>query len=129
MTELIQEGLNKGQYPLFIAEGSPDKKLEQIQGSGYLWYALDKLRTIQSPLVLFGHSLGDSDKHILNVIARNPKLPELYISLHGNPESKSNRAIQRAAKQLQTTRANLSGKPKPLEVFFYDSDSAEVWDS
>jgi hypothetical protein len=129
LTELIEEGLEKGQYPLFIAEGSPEKKLEQIQGSGYLWYALEQLRTIQSPLVFFGHSLGDSDGHILNVIARNRKLPELYISLHGDVESKSNRAIQRAAKQLQDIRANLSGTAKPLEVFFYDSDSAEVWDS
>jgi len=102
---------------------------DQIQGSGYLWYALEKLRTIQSPLVLFGHSLGDSDGHILNVIARNRKLPELYVSLHGNIDSKSNRAIQRAAKQVQTTRANLPRRPQQLEVFFYDSDSAEVWDA
>jgi Domain of unknown function (DUF4917) len=128
LTELIQEGLDKGQYPLFVAEGTPDKKLEQIQGSGYLWYALEKLRTIQSPLVMFGHSLGDSDGHVLNVIAKNRKLPELYVSLHGDIDSKSNRAIQRAAKQLQTARSNLPGRPKPLEVFFYDSDSAAVWD-
>jgi hypothetical protein len=121
--------VDKGQYPLFIAEGSPEKKLEQIQGSGYLWYALEKLRTIQSPLVLFGHSLGNSDGHVLNVIARNRKLSEIYVSLHGQPDSNSNRAIQKAAKQMQTARANLSGSPKPLEVFFYDSDSAEVWDS
>ena len=66
LTELIQEGLAKGEYPLFVAEGTPEKKLDQIQGNGYLWYALEKLRTIQSPLVLFGHSLGVSDGHILN---------------------------------------------------------------
>jgi len=129
LTDLIQEGLDKGQYPLFVAEGSPDKKLEQIQSSGYLWYALEKLRTIQSPLVLFGHSLGDSDGHILNVLARNRKLPELYISLHGDSDSKTNRAIQKVAKQMQNMRAKLSGKPKPLKVFFYDSDSADVWNS
>ena len=129
LTDLIQDGLNTEQYPLFVAEGSPEKKLDQIQGSGYLWYALEKLRTIQSPLVLFGHSLGDADGHILNVIARNRKLPELYVSLHGNIDSKSNREIQRAAKQLRTTRANLPGRANPLEVFFYDSDSAQVWDA
>ena len=129
LTESIEDGLDKGQYPLFIAEGSPEKKLEQIQGSGYLWYALEKLRTIQSPLVLFGHRLGQSDGHVFNVIARNRKLREVYVSRHGDVDSKSNRAIQRAAKQLQTIRTNLSGSPKPLEVFFYDSDSAEVWDS
>jgi hypothetical protein len=129
LTELIEEGLDKGQYPLFVAEGNPEKKLDQIQGSGYLWYALEKLRTIQSPLVLFGHSLGASDGHIIDVISKNRKLPELYVSLHGNPGSPSNRAIQRAVKKLENTRANLMAKSKPLEVFFYDSESAEVWDA
>src|SRR5439155_21210102 len=66
LTELIQEGLEKGQYPLFVAEGSPEKKLDQIQGNGYLWYASEKLRNIESPLALFGHRLGSSDGHILN---------------------------------------------------------------
>jgi uncharacterized protein DUF4917 len=74
LTELIEEGLDEGQYPLFIAEGSPEKKLEQIQGSGYLWYGLEKLRTIQSPLIMFGHSLGESDNHLLNVIETRSRI-------------------------------------------------------
>ena len=128
MTELIEEGLDEGQYPLFIAEGSPEKKLEQIQGSGYLWYGLEKLRAIQSPLIMFGHSLGESDNHLLNVIAKNRKLPELYVGLHGDPDSKSNRAIQVATPKLMDRRAQFSAAyTKPLEVYFYNSDSAAVW--
>jgi hypothetical protein len=71
LTDLIRDGLRQGQYPLFVAEGRPDKKLMQIHSSGYLWYCLDKLRNIKSPLVVFGHSLGSSDGHIADAIASN----------------------------------------------------------
>lgn len=129
LTELIGEGLEKGQYPLFVAEGSPGKKYEQIQGNGYLWYCLDKFRSIQSPLVIFGHSLGAFDGHILDAIATNAKLPALYIGLHGGPDSPSSQATRAAAQRLVDRRAQLRGRPKPLEVFFYASDSARVWDA
>jgi hypothetical protein len=129
LTELIREGLENGQYPLFVAEGTPEKKHEQIHGNGYLWYCLDKLRSIQSPLVIFGHSLSPSDGHILEAIATNPKLPALYIGLHGDPESPSSQATRAAAQRLVDRRAQVRGRPTPLEVFFYASDSARVWDA
>ncbi len=129
LTELIREGLDERQYPLFVAEGSPEKKLQQIQGNGYLWYCLEKFRSIQSPLVIFGHSLGASDGHILDAIVSNRKLPAIYVGLHGDPDSSSNRTTRTAAQKLAKRRAQLRGRPLPLEVYFYDSDSAEVWDS
>lgn len=61
LTQLIKAGLDAGHYPLFVAEGSAAQKLEQIQRVGYLWYCLDKLARIESPLVVFGHALGPSD--------------------------------------------------------------------
>ena len=39
-----------------------------LLGSVYLWYAMDKFSRIESPLVVFGHSLGDSDRHITDAI-------------------------------------------------------------
>ncbi len=129
LTELIREGLEEGDYPLFVAEGTADKKMGQIQGNGYLWYSLDKLRTIQSPLVIFGHSLGASDGHILDTVARNRKLPAIYVGLHGNPDSISSRSTRAAAQRLADLRAQLPGRPRPLEVKFFDSDSAHVWDA
>jgi len=127
LTELIRDGLQRGQYPLFVAEGAPDKKLEQILGSGYLWYCLDKFRNIESPLVIFGHSLGASDDHILSAIVTNPKLPVIYVGLHGSFDSSSSLAIRAAAQRLRDRRAQLRGRSTPLEVFFYASDSARVW--
>lgn len=128
LTDLIRDGLSEGQYPLFVAEGIPEKKLQQIQGNGYLWYCLDKLRNIQSPLVIFGHSLGASDGHILDAIAASRKLPAIYVGLHGDPESSTNRAIRLSAQQIAERRTRLRGRLTPLQVFFYDSDSVRVWD-
>src|SRR5687767_11430644 len=57
LTELIVEGLDSGQYPLFVAEGAWQKKAEQIQRSAYLSYCLGKLSRIENPLVIFGHGM------------------------------------------------------------------------
>lgn len=129
LTDLIRDGLRQGQYPLFVAEGRPDKKLMQIQSSGYLWYCLDKLRNIKSPLVVFGHSLGSSDGHIADAIASNRKLPSIYVGLHGDPESEFNLAIRAATQGLADRRALLPGRVTPLEVRFYSSDSVCIWDA
>lgn len=40
LMELIKKALAAGGYPLFVAEGSPEKKLEQIRRNAYLSYAL-----------------------------------------------------------------------------------------
>jgi len=129
LTDLIKEGLDQGQYPLFVAEGTPDKKVQQIQASGYLWYCMEKLRAIQSPLVIFGHSLGPSDSHILDSMVSNVELPELFIGLHGDPESAANAAIRTVSQQMIVKRARLSGmrRYRPLEIIFYSSDSVQVW--
>jgi hypothetical protein len=129
LTDLIRDGLKSKQYPVFVAEGSPDKKLEQVQRSGYLWYCLDKFSRIASPLVLFGHSLGASDQHIANAIADNDGLSRVIVGLHGDPGSKSNEEIIAAAQKMQARRSERKrGKGKPLQVTYYQSESATVWD-
>jgi hypothetical protein len=72
LTDLIKQGLTENEYPLFVAEGAAEQKLSQIQRAGYLWYCLDKLARIKSPLVVFGHSLGESDRHIAVSAQRTP---------------------------------------------------------
>lgn len=130
LTQLIQEGLAAGQYPLFVAEGQPEAKLEQIQRTGYLWYALDKLSRVASPLVVFGHSLGASDRHIGDAIADNVDLGVLAVGLHGDPEGAANQQIRASLAGVQARREKRNAtlrRPRPLEVIFFDSDSANVW--
>ena len=126
LVELIKEGLSKGQYPLFVAEGLPDKKLEQIQHSGYLSYCIGKLERIQKALVVFGLSLADSDKHICNAIADNAKLKDLYVGLFDSPNSKDSKAIKAHVKVMQERR--LKRSVEELVIHYYDSKTVPVWD-
>lgn len=130
LTTLVRDGLNLEQYPLFIAEGTPEKKLEQIQRVGYLWYCLQKLSEIRSPLVVFGHSLGPSDKHLVDRLAYNGGLKTLCIGLHGDPESPENEEIQARISEIQRMRREFGGGRRALpelEVFYFHSESAHVW--
>lgn len=130
LTELIRAGLAEGIYPLFVAEGSPEKKLEQIQRVGYLWYSLDKFSRIESPLVVFGHSFSPSDAHTANAIADNLKLPEMYIGLHGDPNSDPNLAIHATVQGMARRREERNvgrRRPVPLQASFFNSDTAAPW--
>lgn len=130
LTELIQESLANDQYPLFVAEGAPDRKLEQIQRTGYLWYCLDKLARIERPLVIFGHSLGASDQHIVDVLTENLKVAHLAVGIYGDPSSSTNQAIYASLDQMRARRRALveqRGRGELLQVTLFNSDSAKVW--
>jgi hypothetical protein len=130
LTQLITAGLAGKRYPLFVAEGTAEKKLEQIQRNGYLWYALDKFARIKGPLVVFGHSLGESDGHIANAIADNGELPLVLVGLHGDPKNTTNRAIYSATQKMKARRERLPkrrSRSKSLDVIFYDSRTAKPW--
>jgi len=131
LTDLIRAGLAEGNYPLFVAEGSPEKKLEQIQRIGYLWYALDKFSRIEGPLVVFGHSLGLSDSHIADAIADNVKLTTLFIGLHGDHDSEANFQIRASVDRIverRNQRLRGAGRRKTeLRPLFYQSETARPW--
>lgn len=127
LTDLIRESLSQGRYPVFVAESSAENKLSQIHRSPYLSNCLDKFGGLTGKLVIFGHSLGDTDRHILDSIARNRRLSTLYVGLHGDPENASNQTIQAAARRLRDQRTQRSGW-EPLDVYFFRSESACLWD-
>ncbi len=127
LTDLIRESLSHGHYPLFVAESSAEDKLSQIHESPYLSNCLDKFSGVTDKLVILGHSLGETDRHILDSIVRNRRLSVLYVGLHGDPENAHNQATQAAARRLKDQRAQRSDWP-PLEINFFSSESAGVWD-
>lgn len=130
LIELVKAGLSKQEYPLFIAEGKAENKLEQIQRSGYLSYCFGKLERIEKALVIYGSSLNETDQHILHAIADNHKLENLYVGLHGKLEKKSNQNIIAVAETLKKRRNKLLQKIRTgrrLNIFYYDSSTAKVW--
>ena len=124
-------GLEAGRYPIFVAEGDSTKKLAQINRNAYLAYCLGKFQRIENALVVFGHSLGPSDRHMTSAIVQNEKLARLYISLYGPADSEANKAVIASAQQMQARRKSImaSGvRTVGLEVSYFQAESAFVWD-
>lgn len=122
LTTSIQAGLAEGRYPLFVAEGLPEKKLEQINRSSYLSYAFGKFMRIEGPLVVFGSSLGATDSHLVDALAGNRGLRQLYLSVQGAANEPAADAIVARVQAVRNARGFT-----PLQVDYYDSASARVW--
>lgn len=130
LTDLIRTGLTERQYPLFVAEGSPEKKLEQISTSGYLSYCLGKLGRVHNRVVVYGHGLGSSDRHITQAVSDNTDLKEMFVGLYGDPNSPANQDTRSAVEAMIRRREKITARmrrQRPLEVHFFDSASATVW--
>jgi hypothetical protein len=67
--------------PLFISEGRSGDKLRSIRSSDYLSFAYQTLADYSDPLVIFGHSLGETDAHIAQAIKSSAKR-RIAIGLH-----------------------------------------------
>lgn len=122
LIDQIREALRTGRFPLFVAEGSHESKLDRIQHCGFLNRAYRSFAAIGGSLFIFGLSLGDADEHILTLLDRG-KMKHAFISLHGDPDSEGNaRIVERA--ELMTLRRPAN---RPLTAEFFDANSARVW--
>ena len=73
--------IEKSVTPLFIAEGNSKEKLESIYRHDYLSFAYSEFKQPKESLVVFGHSLGKSDQHLVDAI-KAAKIPQIAISIH-----------------------------------------------
>jgi hypothetical protein len=126
LTDLIRAGIERSEYPLFVAEGDAAKKYAQIEANGYLSYCLGKLSRIEKSLVVYGFSFGDSDHHIMRAIADARKLETLYVGLYYPLDHPDSQRIVAAIARLQARRDKT--KYAPLKVHFFDSKTAALWD-
>ena len=60
--------LPAGAVPLFVSEGDAESKKNSISRSSYLSFAFSQFQQESQALVIFGNSLGDSDKHFVDAI-------------------------------------------------------------
>jgi hypothetical protein len=56
--------------PLIVSEGTSDDKLSTINQSDYLSFAFYKFSENAEDMVIFGHSLSNSDMHIVNAMQK-----------------------------------------------------------
>jgi hypothetical protein len=66
--------------PLLVTEGSVRDKLHAIEGNDYLAHALDRLRQVELPVVVFGSSLSVEDEHLTAALNehRRPVAVSMY---------------------------------------------------
>lgn len=129
LTEQIRGALDEEKYPIFVAEGTSEQKLEKIKHSAYLTKALDSFSRISGSLYVYGHSLAANDDHILRLIERG-KLSKLFVGIYGDPATQSNRDIIDRANLMSDRRSEVvesSSKRTQLEVDFYDASTATPW--
>ncbi len=122
LIDQIRDALSKGFFPLFVSEGSSVEKLERIRHSDYLAKAYRSFTEIKGALFIYGHSLAANDEHYLKRIEKG-KLSQLYVGLHGDPASDSNKRIIRRAEQMATNRRRGSR----LGISYFDTSTANVW--
>jgi hypothetical protein len=58
--------------PLLVTEGTSRDKLRAIEGNAYLAHCLTKMREVELPFVVFGASLGEQDRHLLDALNEHP---------------------------------------------------------
>jgi Domain of unknown function (DUF4917) len=122
LVEQIREALATNRFPIFVAEGTPESKLDRIQHSGFLNRAFRSFGSIGGSLFVFGLSFSETDEHLLKLLDHG-KVSNLFVSLHGDPDSENNaRIVQRTevAKARRTDR-------HPLTVQFFSAESTHVW--
>lgn len=127
LMDQIRASLDEGKFPLFVAEGSCEEKMERIQRSSFLGRSFRSFREIGGTLFVHGLSFSDSDDHILDAIVHN-KVTKLMVSLFGDPTDAGNRAIIQRVEALKQRRLALTAnRPRATDVEYYDAASADVW--
>lgn len=118
----IRDALERDLYPLFVSEGESAQKLEHINHSGFLSKASRSFVSIGGSLFIYGHSLDANDDHIIRLIPKS-NVKQLFVSIYGDEKSEDNKRIIKRAMGLPLERR----KKTSLDVYFYRSDSANVW--
>lgn len=129
LIEQTREALAQNRFPVFVAEGDSKKKMEKITHSGYLYHSYKSFSSIMKTntrktsvcLFTYGVSFSENDKHITKKIS-DGTISHLFVGIHGDVNSDSNKAIFDAVDKLKRKR-----RFGTLEVTYYDTATANVW--
>lgn len=125
LMDQIHQALDIDMYPLFVSEGDADAKQSRILHSGYLTRSFKSFAAVcqkrTTNLFVYGHSLAESDDHILKLIERGC-CPTMFVSIFGDPSTVANAELIDRAHALSAAR-----KRERLDVFFFSAESARVW--
>lgn len=97
--------------PLLVTEGSSRHKLRAIEANPYLAHAFETLQApyLDVPMVVFGCSLGEQDRHIADALSVHPNRP---VAVAMTPGSK---------RELRSKQADIFGRVEADRLLFFDA--------
>ena len=101
---------------LLVTEGSSRDKLRAIQANAYLTYALKQLTDCELPLVVFGSSLAEHDRHLIDALNGRPDRP-IAISMLSDTELR-----------LRSLQREIASRVDAHELHFYDASTHPLGD-
>ncbi|MCG6576664.1 DUF4917 family protein [Pseudomonas sp. AF32] len=104
--------------PLFVNEGPTEDKLKTIRSSDYLSFCYDQLLHHGDNLCLFGHALGEQDRHIVQAL-RQANPGTLAISIYPRSQAFIQHQKRHYAKLFQGLQ---------IELRFFDAKSHPLGD-
>jgi hypothetical protein len=122
--------LDHEKYPLFVSEGTSLSKWKRIMHNAYLHKAFRSFESCSNPgtntLLVFGHSLAENDDHILKCISKG-RMPIIAVGVYGKASDDEKANIQNRANIMIENRLRYQGERHPLNVIFFDTQTASVW--
>ena len=133
LVEQIRDALEDRQYPLVVSEGSCAEKMDRIESSSYLSWVFRRFEKISGHLFTYGTSFSDEDQHLQDAIVFNTRLKSLFVGVFGEVNSDENQRLISSATSLIAKRGTFNEQISKrqranLDVSFYDSSTAPVWD-
>jgi Domain of unknown function (DUF4917) len=96
---------------LLVTEGSPQDKLRAIEGNDYLAHALERLRECELPMIVFGSSVSEQDRHLTDALNEHPERP-IAVSMLPGPK-----------RDLAIRQADIYGRLEAEELVFFDAST------
>jgi hypothetical protein len=96
---------------LLVTEGSSQDKLRAIEGNAYLAHALDRLRECELPMIIFGSSLSEQDRHLADALNEHPERP-IAVSMRPGRE-----------RDLAVLQADIYGRLEAEKLVFFDAST------
>jgi len=119
LIDQITESLSKNIYPVFISEGTSEQKKTKILHSAYLNHCYKSLRSIGGDIVIFGTTLKENDKHILDALLES-KAKNIYLGV-----SRSS-AADHIKYAIEVHNKN-SDQKHQKNLYLYDYRTVNVW--
>lgn len=111
LLKTIEVQIQNSRMPLFVSEGTWQRKLSTIRSNAYLSFAMERFRRSRERLVIYGGSLTpDYDQHILDAL--NKKKRSIAISIYIGDKDETELIAE-----MHTFKARLAAH----DVWFFDA--------